>query len=248
MFRTKIKSENIKDITNALLAMVREAKWDITPDGITIRAVDAANVAMVGIDIKKEAFENYEATEAELGIDIAKLNGLLDMAEKDVFVEIELDEASHKLNIRMGMLNYTVALLDPSTLRKAPKIPMLDLPGTVIMKGGDIRRAIKAGSTVSDYITIGITGTSCIMEANGDTDAVKLELLKEELIEITNNGTKDVKSLFSLDYLDKIGKIASKVEQVTLHIGQDFSCKIGFDMFGGNGTISYMVAPRVESN
>ena len=247
MFKTTIKSEHIKDITTALKAMVSEAKWNLTPEGITIKAVDPANVAMVSLDIKKEAFEAYEATDGELGIDLTKLGGLLDMAEKDSIVELELDEVAHKLRVRMGTLQYTMALLDPSTIRKEPKVPNLDLPGTIIIKGEDIRRAVKASLTVGDYMTIGIEGESCVMTADGDTDAVKLELLKTELIEITNTG-KDIKSLYSIDYLDKIGKIAAKVAQVTIHIGQDFPCKIGFDMFGGNGTVSYMIAPRVESS
>lgn len=248
MFKTTIKSENIKAITSALLAMVREAKLDITPEGIAVKAVDAANVAMVYMDIKKEAFDSYEATEGELGIDIAKLDGLLDMAEKDSMVELELDEVAHKLNVKMGTLKYTMALLDPSTIRKSPKVPNLDLPGIIILKGEDIRRGIKAGSGLSDYISISIVGEACIMEADGDTDAVKLEIQKADLIELTNNGTKDVKSLYSLDYLDKIGKIAAKVLQVTINIGQDFPCKIGFDMLEGNGNVTYMIAPRVESN
>lgn len=247
MFKTQIKSEHIKDITAALKAMVSEAKWNITPDGITIRAVDPANVAMVNLDIKKEAFEAYEATDGELGIDLTKLGGLLDMAEKDSMVELELDEVAHKLGVRMGVLQYTMALLDPSSIRKEPKVPNLDLPGTIILKGEDLRRAVKASLTVSEYMTIGIKGESCMMTADGDTDAVTLELTKAELIELTNNG-KDIKSLYSLDYLEKIGKTAAKIEQVTIHIGQDFPCKIGFDILGGNMNVTYMIAPRVESN
>jgi len=53
---------------------------------------------------------------------------------------------------------------------------------------------------------------------------------------------------FSLDYLSDIIKPASKSNEISLHLGKDFPIKINFAIANGNGTIGYLLAPRIESD
>jgi len=69
-----------------------------------------------------------------------------------------LDETAHKLVIRMRGLSYTMSLLDPSSIRKEPKVPTLDLPAHIVIRGEDLKRAVKAAEKVSDYMSIGVRG------------------------------------------------------------------------------------------
>ncbi|MDL5502149.1 MAG: DNA polymerase sliding clamp, partial [Candidatus Methanoperedens sp.] len=129
----------------------------------------------------------------ELGIDLTKLIGVMEMAEKSDNIELELDEASHKLIVRMRGLAYTMSLLDPSSIRKEPKVPSLDLQAHIVIRGEDIKRAVKAAEKVSDYMSMGVKGDVFFMEAEGYTDKVHVELGKNQLIDL--QGT-DAKSLF----------------------------------------------------
>jgi proliferating cell nuclear antigen len=244
MFKAVIGAEKLKDSIESISTLVDEAKFRLNPDGISVRAVDPANVAMVSLDIAKDAFGSFEATEGELGIDLTKLNGIMEMADKDDNIELELDEAAHKLIVRMRGLSYTMSLLDPSSIRKEPKVPSLDLPGRIVIRGEDLKRAVKAAEKVSDYMSMGITGDTFFMEADGDTDNVRLEMTKDQLIEIKPG---DAKSLFSLDYLSDMSKILGKASEITIDIGKDYPLKIRFKIAEGHGEVSYMLAPRVES-
>src|SRR3990170_8781108 len=118
MFKAVIGAEKLKDAIESISTLVDEAKFRFTTDGLSVRAVDPANVAMVSLDLSKEAFDSFEATEGELGIDLTKMNGIMEMAEKSDNIEIDLDEAAHKLVIKMRGLSYTMSLLDPSSIRK----------------------------------------------------------------------------------------------------------------------------------
>ena len=80
MFAVKVKSEIIKDIIDVTSPLVNEAKFNVTPKGISLKAVDPAHVAMVQLDIKDTAFEEYNAKEMELGIDLDKLSGIMKLA------------------------------------------------------------------------------------------------------------------------------------------------------------------------
>ncbi|KCZ73152.1 DNA polymerase sliding clamp subunit [Candidatus Methanoperedens nitroreducens] len=244
MFKAVIGAEKLKDAIESISTLVDEARFKLTTDGITVRAVDPANVAMVSLDLAKDAFDSYEATEGELGIDLTKLNSIMEMADKSDNIELDLDETAHKLIVRMRGLSYTMSLLDPSSIRKEPKIPALDLPAHIVIRGEDLRRAVKAAEKVSDYMSMGVKGNIFFMEAEGDTDKVRLEMTKDQLIDLQAG---EAKSLFSLDYLTDIAKIAGKAEEVTIDLGKDYPLKARFKIAQGHGEVSYMLAPRVES-
>ncbi len=244
MFKAVIGSEKLKDTIESVSTLVDEAKFKINPDGISVRAVDPANVAMVSLDIAKDAFDSFEATEGELGIDLTKLNGIMEMADKSDNIELDLDETAHKLVVRMRGLSYTMSLLDPSSIRKEPKVPSLDLPARIVVRGEDMKRAIKAAEKVSDYMSMGTKGDTFFMEAEGDTDNVRIEMTKDQLIDIKSG---EAKSLYSLDYLADISKILGKASEVTIDLGKDYPLKIRFKIAEGHGEVSYMLAPRVES-
>ncbi len=244
MFKALIGAEKLKDSIESISTLVDEARFRITPEGLSVKAVDPANVAMVSFELSRDAFDSYEATEGELGIDLTKLTGVMEMADKSDIIEVELDEASHKLIVRMRGLAYTMSLLDPSSIRKEPKVPSLDLPAHIVIRGEDIKRAVKAAEKVSDYMSMGVKGDIFFMEAEGDTDKVLVELGKNQLIDLQ---ASDAKSLFSLDYLSDMSKILGKSNEVTIDLGKDFPLKIKIKIAEGHGEVSYMLAPRVES-
>jgi proliferating cell nuclear antigen len=244
MFKAVIGAEKLKDAIESISTLVDEAKFRFTTDGLSVRAVDPANVAMVSLDLSKEAFDSFDSTEGELGIDLTKMNGIMEMADKGDNIEIDLEETAHKLVIRMRGLSYTMSLLDPSSIRKEPKVPTLELPTHIIVRGEDLKRAVKAAEKVSDYMSMGVNGEIFFMEAEGDTDNVRVEMTKDQLIDFKPG---EAKSLFSLDYLTDISKIAGKAGEVTIDIGKDYPLKIRFKISDGHGEVSYMLAPRVES-
>jgi len=245
MFKATIASQKLVECIDALKALVAEALFILKPEGFSVAAVDPSNVAMVTLDLSPIVFESYEATEMILGIDLKKMAGILEMSVKDEIVGLEVDEVSHKLIIKLKGLAYTMSLLDPASVRKGPKIPNLNLPGSVTLRGEDLRRGVKAVDKVGDYAYIGISGQKFFIEGIGDTDSVKLELTREEVIDLI---PAEVKAMFSLDYLLDISKISGKAAEVTLELGTDFPLRVRHKIAGDGGSIMYVLAPRVESS
>jgi proliferating cell nuclear antigen len=184
MFKARIAAQSLKDSIEALNALVPEARFVFKPEGLSVKAVDPANVAMVSLDLSSKAFESYEAEGTELGIDLKKMNEVLGMASKDEVIGLELDEVEHRLLITMRGLAYTMALIDLSAIRKEPKMPALVLPGHVTIRGEDFRRAVKAVGKISGYISVGIAGYSFFMVGEGDTDNVRFELTREQVVDL----------------------------------------------------------------
>jgi proliferating cell nuclear antigen len=244
MFEATIDASLLKDSIESLSVLVDEARIRISSDGLAVRAVDPANVAMVSFDLEAGAFEDFKGEEGEIGLDLTRMTDILGVAEKTDMIIMELDEQSRKLSIHIGGISYTLSLLDPSTVRAEPRIPQLDLPAEITLNGKELIRSIKAAEKISDHISLGVEGETFFMEAEGDTDRMRQEIGREELISIKPGS---VRSLFSLEYLSDIAKPASKSSEVTLHLGNDFPVKIAFGIAGGKGKISYLLAPRIES-
>jgi proliferating cell nuclear antigen len=146
MFKAVINAETLRDAIESVSSLVDEVKFSISEKGLELKAVDPANVAMVSLKIGAEAFEYFNAVPGEIGVDLVRLSDVLSMAEKGETVQLELDEESHKLKIGVGSLSYTLSLIDPTAIRKEPRIPELDLPAHVTLPGGELRRAVPDAS------------------------------------------------------------------------------------------------------
>ena len=111
MFNAKVKSDIIKGIIDVTSPLVNEAKFNITSKGISLRAVDPAHVAMVDLEIKNTAFEEYKSEDMELGIDLDKLSGIMRLANSGDTVSLEYDEKSNRLIVKIGNLVRKMGLL-----------------------------------------------------------------------------------------------------------------------------------------
>lgn len=247
MLKAAIDADIFGESIDAIAALVTECRLHIGEEGIRTRAVDTANVAMVALDLKPDAFSSFEATPGELGIDIAKMKNIIAMMGKGDTLHLSLPENGHKLELSFGGYKYSITLLDVNTIRKDPNPPTIELPGTIILSGNTLNNAIKAAAVISDKIALGIdaAANTFFMEAEGDTDHIRLELSGDELGGLV---TAEARSLFSLDYLKDMGKVMSRADRVEIHIGIDHPVKFSFDIADGNGHVEYLLAPRIEAD
>lgn len=244
MFQARTKADTLKELVTIVSTLVDEAKFSITPDGVQLRAVDAAHVAMVDLRLNKEAFEEYKAEDSDLGIDVAKLDQFLRLAKAGEAVDIVNDEEKRKLNVSVGNTTKRMSLIDTTGMSE-PRVPTLNLPAKVSLKIEDISQGIKASESVSDHIALTATKEYFEMVCEGDTDQVQMKLMKDQLIELECE--EKVKSLFPLEYFSNMVRAVPSQSKITLNLGNDYPVKIEFQIAGGNGSVVYLLAPRIES-
>lgn len=247
MFTAIVGAETLRSTLDSVSVLVDECKIHLDEDGLEIRAVDPANVGMVDLSLDASAFEAYEADGEIIGIDIDRLDDLSGMADSGTLIDLDLDEEVHKLRLRMDGLEATMALIDPNSIREEPDIPDLDLPATIVIEGRDINRAVKAADMVSDHIALGVDADDEVfyVDAEGDTDDVHFELDAEELIDLQAGPAR---SLFSLDYLSDMNRAIPTDTEITVELGEEFPVKMHFEIAEGHGRVTYMLAPRIQSD
>ena len=247
MFKAIVSASTLRDALDSVSVLVDECKIRLNEEDLSIRAVDPANVGMVDLTLDAAAFESYEADGGVIGVNLGRLEDIAGMANSGDLVHLELDEETRKLHIEMEGLSYTLALIDPDSIRQEPDIPELDLPASIVVEGAQLDRGIKAADMVSDHIALRVdeADEAFYIEAQGDTDDVDLKLEREDLIDLTAGPAN---SLFSLDYLKDMNKAIPKDTEVTIDLGEEFPVKLHYEFAEGLGHVTYMLAPRIQSD
>lgn len=244
MFKAKVKTEVLKTMLDAVAPLVDEAKIQCTPEGLSLKAVDPAHVAMVELSIGKKAFVEYKATDMDMGVDLDKLKDILKLAGSQDVIDVEYKEDAHRLVFKIGAVTRRMALVDTANMGD-PKVPNLNLPNKVSVMAGQLKQGIRASEAVSDHIALVAQGKSFELIADGDTDQVNLKLEGDDLVTI--QAPEKSRSLFSLDYFSNMAKVVGDGIAITLHLGTDYPVKLEFDIADGAGHITYLLAPRIES-
>ncbi|MCJ2520488.1 MAG: DNA polymerase sliding clamp [Candidatus Thermoplasmatota archaeon] len=244
MFSAKIKSEVLREITDVISTLVDEAKFNISPDSLSVRAVDPAHVAMVDMSVDKAAFEEYKADEGELGIDLDKIKEVLRLARSGDVISLDHDEDRNRLVVHVGNITRQMSLVDTAGMSD-PKVPNLDLPAKIVLRTNEMRQGIKASESVSDHIALVAHSDGFEMISEGDADTVRLDLPKDLLDELQCK--EKVRSLFPLDYFSNMVKAISGTSTLTIHLGNDYPVRMEFTFAGENGRATYLLAPRIES-
>lgn len=242
-----ISADVIQDTIDITQALVDECKIHFQDDSVRIRAVDPANVAMVDLALSSDAFESYNMSGQLIGIDIERFSDIAGMADTGQLMHLTIRD-DRKLNVSIGGLSYNLALIDPDSIRQEPDIPDLDLQSEITFEGRDLNRGVKAADMVSEHIRLSTDEEKEVFQisAEGDTDDVELELERED--DLIDMNPAEANSLFSLGYLKDMVKPIDSDAAVTAELGEEFPTKLHFGYAGESGDVTFMLAPRIDSN
>jgi len=251
-FEATIESSNLSDTLKGVSVLVDECKIRTSPEGIRIRAVDPANVGMVDQTLKAIGFESLRATNGTIGVDLDRLQNVVGMANSGDLIHLDYKQETRKLHIEIEGMSYTLATIDPDSIRQEPDIPSLDLPSIVQVEEDIISRGVKAADMVSDHLSLkteqGVQNNAFVMEAEGDTDDVDLKKTEDEDEIHQLDISSEADSLFSLDYIKSMRKAIPNGAIVTVELGEEFPVKMHFTNDEETIETTFMLAPRIQSD
>lgn len=254
MFKAELPAAVFKSFIGALIPINTECRLHVDFTGISATMVDKANVAMVDIVLKENAFTHLDTDsngEMALGLDIEKISGMLAMLGKNDSVELE--HAPPYLKIRFAGYEYALRLVDVKSIRKDPVCPTLALPARFTIDGklfaGTISSMEKGIYAKADkmkvWLSVEPTDYVFTVETRGENDERIKRVFRDEVE--SPEVTDTAQSLFSMDYLKDMAKVigdAGGVLQIAL--GKDHPVQFSFEYADGCGKIMYILAPRLE--
>lgn len=245
----------IKPFIRAIDAVVDECRLHVTADGLSVKAVDPANVFMGEIEIRSDAFETYNIQQdATLGIPVRQFKSLVRRARKDSDDELHLSVSEMELSatVSRGYDNHNVvsqgnmSLIDSDSIRQEPDIPTLDRDAKMNVDTKPFLDALDYGLAVSDHTKIAVKGVNQYGNAlyiGGETDT------RDESAAIDSiNCAGTAESLYSNDYLKEIRSALRSVdpEVITFVLGDEFPAS--FIAGTEDMSVEYLIAPRIQSD
>lgn len=243
MFSADLKSDTLKGLVNIISTLIDEVKFTITPEGMTLKAVDAAHVAMIEMEVEKCAFDKYEAEDCEIGLDLDKVKDVLKLVASGDVIGMEQDDTHGRLVFKVGNITRRMNLVDTTTMSD-PKVPQLSLTAKISLPVDELQKGIRAADKISDHITLKAGPGYFDMFCEGDTDSVSLHL---DGASVEVDSDSEVCSMFPLDYFSNIIKAIPAGTTVMVELDNDYPVKLVFSLADGNARVNYLLAPRIES-
>ncbi len=151
MLNAEIKSEILKDLIEIVGTIVDEVKLNLDKEGVSLKAVDPAHVAMVDLSLSKDAFESYDAEETELGLNLSKIDQFLKLAGSGDIVTITHNEDENRLIMEVDNITQKMPLLDTAGMTD-PNVPQLDLPINLTILGKHLDQSFQQYLTVASFV------------------------------------------------------------------------------------------------
>ncbi len=241
----QIKLENaqlLSKVVELISALVIEVKFKIDNSGMSVVAIDPANVAMVRFFLAKNAFSQFDLGNSKQeiwGINLEDLKKILRRAGIKSSLIFKREE--NKLNIEIPdkiKRDFTLNLIDIRSEDK--ELPNLEFSARVEMNSADLIDAVEDCAVVADACSFIIDKNNFIIEAK-NLNSARTEFSGDE----ANIKAENCRVKYSIEYLDKFIKGSKLCDKTILNFANDHPLRM--DLKIENMELNFILAPRVES-
>ena len=239
----KFKLDNPKifsEIIGIISEMVLEVRIKVDNEGLSISAIDPANVAMILFKLPADAFSELEVEKEEvLGVSLDNLKAVLRRVKAGSVLAMEKEENMLKIIIQDKIRKeFSLALIDVEGDEKP--IPSLNFVSKIEMTSVDFSEAIEDCNVVADSCSFVSAPDNFVIQGKGNLNSFKSEFSDE-----VNIQAEEATSKYSLEYLQKMIKGTKLTDKVVLNFGNDYPLKLEFNT--PKISLSFILAPRVET-
>lgn len=229
------------DLVSIISELVTEVKIKVTKEGLSVTAIDPANVAMVYFKMPAELFSQFELEREEvLGVNLENMRAVLRRCKPGSALVLNRTDNMLQLIIQDKIKrDFSLALIDIHADDK--ELPTWEFKSVIKMDAQAFAEVIEDGLVVADACTFSAEPNKFIVEASG-LNSAKAEFSTEE-VEIYSATSR---ARFSLEYLNKFIKGAKIASRVTLSFSDNHPMRIDFPT--GNVMLSFVLAPRIEQD
>ncbi|MBN2067449.1 MAG: proliferating cell nuclear antigen (pcna) [Candidatus Diapherotrites archaeon] len=232
----------------AIAVLIDEAEFIADEKGLRLKATDPSQISMVDFSLGKGAFKKFDAKSGtKIGLDLDYLRQVMGRAKPDDQLTIELADNDNRLHVRfkgVAARRFQVPLIDISS-GQLPN-PKIEFDATIKLKACVLQDALKDASLISSHVSMGIAKDRFFVKADSSKGNLhnETERDKKNLIELS--ASKEVASMFPLDYLQDMLKAASSDTVVELKMKDNAPVELRYNI--GEAEIKYLLAPRIESD
>jgi len=239
----------LKDSISIISELVNETRLKISNTGITIIAMDPANVAMVIYKLLSSCFSEFSSGETtEIGINLNNLKQILKRVDNSDILTLETTDNDSKLIITVkgkSVKKFSLPIIESD--EREQKEPGLEFPLELKMPASLLSSSIEDADVVSDSVSFVAKGNKITVFAEGDLNKVEVEIESGDNVSISNSSDNEIKAKYSLEYLKKMISGSKISDEVLIQFNKDYPLKLSF-VSVDKISLSFILAPRVEAD
>lgn len=229
-------------------ALVEEASFEATAEGLAFRAMDPSHVALVDLFWPNSAFEKFDCDkQLKFAVRVEDFVKLIKRAEGRDSIEVTMaDDETLLLRMSDGYKREFKLHLIESTSGPTP-LPKISFNTHMLLTEPVFERILNDVSTVSDHVTLETGKDKVVFTGKSDTGTASIAVDKghQDLLEF--DVKEESKATYSIDYLLNITKAAGAAsDTVTCEYSTKMPLRLEFKLSEQGGKIHFYLAPRIE--
>lgn len=242
---------NIKLFTTfvaAIEALTEEACFEISPEGLRFRGMDASHVAMIDLFVPSQAFESFSCNEpTKFCVETKQLLEALKAASKSATAIVKVEGGFVTIESRGRYLKTDQVPLIEATYERPPQLRIQFESGFRI-KADALKEVFGDAKKISDVITIATSEDGTVeFFAKSDVGRQFKVQFKRGDIDLLDVKPKSGKATYNVEILNKIVKtIGKEVDEVNFEFGNDIPCVVKARFPDTGEEFNLYLAPRLE--
>ncbi len=242
MFKAELSDSNIlKTSFDAISSIVDEVEIQTDSEGMRLDALDRSHITFVHLELKSDLFDEFICDVPEkINIDTEEFMKVLKRAKSRDKVILSVDEGNLIITFEgEATRTFKIRLIDMEYDTPVP--PQLEHPTSVQIPFSLLKDSINDIDIFSDKILLKIDSERFTASADGEFGDASIEYIHAEKV------NEEVKSLFSLDKIREMLKADRFSNVAEISLGNDMPLLLSLEMVTGDGELSFLLAPRLET-
>ncbi len=242
MFKEELSNPNIlKTSFDAISSIVDEVQIQTDSEGFRLDALDRSHITFVHLELKSSLFDEFVCDEPEkINIDTDEFMKVLKRSKSTDRVIMSLDEGNFIITFEgEAKRTFKIRLIDIEY--ESPTPPQLNSPTKFEIPFNLLKDSIQDMDLFSDKITLMVDSEKFRASAEGEFGDANIEYIHGEKIDT------EAKSVFSLEKIREMLKADKFSEMAIINLGTDIPLYLTLRRVDGAGELSFLLAPRIES-
>ncbi|MGI0100657.1 MAG: proliferating cell nuclear antigen (pcna) [Candidatus Micrarchaeaceae archaeon] len=247
MFEIKIDDARYwKNCVDSIVSLIDEGSFNISKEGIGLKAMDPSGISMISFFIPNKAFAKYDVEKPVLvGLNLENFGKILASSRGDE--QLVMKESGNKFIVEFIGKNsrrrYRLPMIDVK--KDADKEPKIEFDSVVEVKSDSLKEILKDANLLSTHVGFKADKESFIVMAKGDAGELEEEHMNNAEVIKKINAAKAVSATFNLDYLERMISACPSNSSMMLSIKTEEPIKIDYNI--GDASVSYYLAPYMET-
>ncbi len=246
MFDIKIDDARYwRSCVDSIVSLVDEGTFNISKEGISLKAMDPSGISMVSFFIPGKAFSKYDVEKpVSIGLNLENLSKILSTARNNE--QLSMKDSSNKLAIEFigdnSRRRYRLPMIDIK--KEADKEPKIEFESSVEVKSDPFREVLKDATLLSSLIGFKTEKEVFKIFAKGDAAELEEEHSNPDFVKKINV-SKASSATFNLNMLDRMVRTCPPGNSIDLSLKTEEPIRINYKI--GDATIAYFLAPYMET-